>query len=89
MACQGNLPLPFSDASRLIGHESKAKFLVTHHYTTKNEAEKEDDNALANLDLGAKQVRKGCRQMEKGSFALHPCRNGPLHLPFLTSLTGN
>ena len=39
--------------------------------------------------LGAKQVRRGCRQMEKGSFALHPCRNGPLHLPFLTSLTGN
>ena len=29
----------------------KAKFLVTHQYYTKNEAEKEDDNALANLTL--------------------------------------
>ena len=30
MACQWNLPLPFSDASRLIGHESKAAAVLSY-----------------------------------------------------------
>ena len=83
MACQGNLPLPFSDASRLIGHESKAKFLVTHHhYTTKNEAEKEDDNALANLISVQNKLGKVVDKWKKALLHSTPAEMDHCTYPF-------